>query len=282
MTDFSARFLGVLQDTFDARSLFFGDDRRERCLRVPGGTRLRTLQPLCDFFRKFVADFFIHHEAGSREANLACVEADISSDDVRHTIEIWRVAKYELRTFSAKFQADGLQSAVRGVDHHLLSCCRGTGERYVIHKRMLHERASSLRPEARKHREEPRRDARLVRQLRSAKNGVRRQLRWLEDNCVACCERRRDFQNRQHERHIPRRDRRNHAVGLVDVHTDHFGLGSEHLAIQFVDRFGEETDGLGGETDIEVASLVDQAAGRQGFEPSHLLKILVDQIRPAK
>ena len=175
----------------------------------------------------------LHQQSRAGDARLSGRRED-ARDRALHRVVDLGIVEDDVRRLAAELHRDVLQPA-RGGFVDPLTGRVGAGERDLRHERMLDERRTDVGAEAGDDVDDAGREAGVLDQLHELEHRRRRELGRLDDDRVACSERRRQLPRRQQQRRVPGDDRGDDAERLVARVVEGVGLvGRDHRAFDLV------------------------------------------------
>ena len=226
-------------------------------------------------------DAAVDQQARAGVAHLAHVGIDALVGGSHGTVEVGDVGHEHLRRLATAFERDPLHVRLPGVLQDQLADLGGTGEGNLGNVGMQRERLARHFAQAIDHVQHTWWPAGLREQCRQPQTAQRGLLGGLQDDRVARGERRRDLPHGHQQRVIPRRDRADDAQRLAQYHVHDARFGVGHRALELVDAFGHEADGLDHRGQVDADDVGDGLAHVEGLEHRQRLRVAIDELREA-
>ena len=147
---------------------------------------------------------------------------------------------------------------------------------------MERQRPAGLLAEARHDIERAVRQARFLPQSAEHERPERRLLGWLQDDGIACNQRRPELPGGDDERIVPRHDRADDPERLLAHHRHVVRTDRRDFVSELVGELGVVLDAIGAERDVYVERIRDRLADVERLEQRQLLAMLADQFGEAQ
>jgi hypothetical protein len=195
------------------------------------------------------SDRFLDQQPGAGAADVALVEED-AVDDALDRLVHGRVVEDDVGRLAAQFQGHPLARA-GDRPRDLLADLGGTGERDLVHARVLDQRPTGLAGPG-DDVDHTGRQVGLLADLRERQRGQRGGLRRLEHDRVAAGQRRCDLPGQHQQREVPRDD--------LGGHAERPGVRPEAGMSQFVGPAGVVEEMRRHQGHVDIARLADRLA----------------------
>ena len=269
--------LDVLEDFLVLGRGGHGTDLRRLLLRIADARCLREGdQPI----NELVVDGVLDQQTRACNTGLPRRCEDARDRTLHGVVEV-RIGEHDVGRLPAELQRDMLEVArSRLVDVAPAALAAREGDLRDLG--MLDQRCAHLGAEARHHIQDAWREASHVRETSQFDGGGRRELRRLENECVAGREAGCQLVHREQQRRVPRRDRNTDAERLVARVVERVGLvDRQHSAFDLVRQSAEVAEILGQVAHLR-AHLRDQLAVVAHFNPREPFRVALDQVRQAE